>query len=167
VTLSNALAVHALKEESVISISKQLADAMQAVHDAGWLHCDLKGNNILLDLADPQHHVRVVIIDFGQAVLKEKTLHYWHLPPHKLEETKKRVYWIPEEVLCCKQPYSCKSDVHAYGKVLSELYRVLDQSPCRVELKKLNLCCVADHWLRLGSFKEIVKTLSTLPLRNT
>ena len=126
-TLSNALKMHLLANNSLILIGQQIAEGMQAVHDAGWLHCDLKSNNILLNLTDPEN-VRAVIIDFGQAVRKGQNIYYWHLSNDKLEETRKRIYWIPDEVVSRQAPYSCKSDVYSYGQIILEMYRILKDS---------------------------------------
>ena len=47
---------------------RQLAQALQFTHDKGFLHCDLKPSNVLID---EQGHLRVV--DFGQSVLHADT----------------------------------------------------------------------------------------------
>lgn len=52
-----------LSEEELRGVFLQLLDGLRAVHDAGYLHRDIKPNNILLRKSDG----RPVLIDFGAA----------------------------------------------------------------------------------------------------
>jgi serine/threonine protein kinase len=84
-TLHSTLKSGSLVSNSVVKVVLQIADAIKAIHSAGWLHNDLKTNNILLDTS-AAHYIRPVIIDFGLATQKEKTNFYWCLSQAKLEE---------------------------------------------------------------------------------
>jgi serine/threonine-protein kinase len=82
--------------------------ALAALHQAGYVHCDLKPNNIMLG-SDGQ----VKVIDLGQAC--------------KLNTVKKRIqgtpdYIAPEQVKC--EPVTPRTDVYNFG---ATLYWVLTQ----------------------------------------
>lgn len=62
-TLGSRLArVGTLPSSEIESLSLELLDALQAVHDAGLLHRDLKPDNVFLSSS-----ARAVLIDFGSA----------------------------------------------------------------------------------------------------
>ncbi len=59
-TVADAMLVGTLDEARLRSAMAQLAQAVQALHDAGLLHLDIKPGNILVDRSG-----RVVLLDFG------------------------------------------------------------------------------------------------------
>ncbi len=80
----------------------QVGKALMALHQAGYVHCDLKPNNIMLG-SDGQ----VKVIDLGQAC--------------KINAVKKRIqgtpdYIAPEQVKC--DPVTAKTDVYNLGATL-------------------------------------------------
>ena len=86
----------------VVNAFIQTAQALGALHAAGWVHCDLKPNNIL---RDNKGHVKV--IDLGQAA--------------KNGTVKKRIqgtpdYMAPEQVKC--KPVTFQTDVFNFGATL-------------------------------------------------
>ncbi|KAK3731360.1 hypothetical protein QZH41_007153 [Actinostola sp. cb2023] len=52
-------------KEEWMKILKQVADALSHIHKMGFLHNDLKENNIVLDKRD--NEITAVIIDFGKS----------------------------------------------------------------------------------------------------
>jgi serine/threonine-protein kinase len=85
-----------------LSIFIETAKAMHALHQMGYVHCDLKPNNILLG----DHHL-VKVIDFGQAC--------------KVGTIKERIqgtpdYISPEQVKC--DPVSPRTDVFNFGATM-------------------------------------------------
>jgi eukaryotic-like serine/threonine-protein kinase len=54
-----------MRPEEALPIVRQMAAALQAAHDAGVVHRDFKGGNVLLVPGEPG--VRVVVTDFGVA----------------------------------------------------------------------------------------------------
>lgn len=62
--LAQALQRQALPLSDTLRLVAQVADALDVVHAAGWLHGDVKPANIFLDAGQPG---RVVLIDFGIA----------------------------------------------------------------------------------------------------
>lgn len=85
-----------------LSIFIEVAEAMHALHQMGYVHCDLKPNNILIG----DHHL-VKVIDFGQAC--------------KTGTVKERIqgtpdYISPEQVKC--DPVSPRTDVFNLGATM-------------------------------------------------
>jgi len=81
----------------------QTAQALTALHNLGYVHCDLKPNNILRDNATRN----VKVIDLGQAA--------------KIGTVKTRIqgtpdYIAPEQVKC--QPVTIKTDVFNFGATM-------------------------------------------------
>jgi eukaryotic-like serine/threonine-protein kinase len=85
-----------------VQIFTGVADALLAMHDAGYIHCDLKPNNILI-----AHDGSVKLIDLGQAC--------------RAGTIKERIQgtpdWIsPEQV--CRSPVTYRTDVFNFGATL-------------------------------------------------
>jgi len=86
----------------VVNAFIQTAQALHALHTAGWVHCDLKPNNILRD-----NKGQVKVIDLGQAA--------------KNGTVKKRIqgtpdYMAPEQVKC--RPVTVQTDVFNFGATM-------------------------------------------------
>jgi serine/threonine protein kinase len=86
----------------IVDIFIQVANALDAMHSQGFVHCDLKPNNILVDTTGT-----VKVIDFGQAC--------------KTGTAKKRIqgtpdFIAPEQVKC--DPVSVRTDVFNFGATL-------------------------------------------------
>ena len=86
----------------ILDTFTQAAQGLKALHAAGWVHCDIKPNNILR--SDSGH---VKVIDFGQAC--------------KIGTVKERIqgtpdYIAPEQV--ARRPISIQTDVFNLGATL-------------------------------------------------
>jgi len=86
----------------IVAIFQQAADALAALHKAGFVHCDLKPGNILVSSDGV-----VRIIDFGQAC--------------KVGTTKQRIqgtpdFIAPEQVRC--SACTPRTDVYSFGATL-------------------------------------------------
>lgn len=97
--------VYKLGKKEWIIISYTVADALNYMHKKGFLHCDLKGNNIVVS-----NH-RGYLIDFGKAcsltapLSRKYTSFYPHIAPEVLSGS----------------PCSKQSDVFSLGTVLSKI----------------------------------------------
>jgi serine/threonine-protein kinase len=86
----------------IVDIFIQVADALDSMHTNGFVHCDLKPNNILVDATGVAK-----VIDFGQAC--------------PVGTAKKRIqgtpdFIAPEQVKC--DPVSIRTDVFNFGATL-------------------------------------------------
>jgi tRNA A-37 threonylcarbamoyl transferase component Bud32 len=114
-----------------LEIVAQVADALQAAHDAGVIHRDIKPSNILVggEGTDPSR-VQVKLTDFGigqivseellAAVAKEGFTQTGASPGHE-GLTGTHLYMAPE--LVAGRPASAASDVYALGVVMYQLLR--------------------------------------------
>jgi serine/threonine protein kinase len=87
---------------SMLSIFRQTALGLRALHTAGYIHCDLKPNNILYN-----NRLDVKVIDLGQAC--------------RIGTAKARIqgtpdYIAPEQVKC--KPLSIATDVYNLGATM-------------------------------------------------
>lgn len=87
----------------LVEVFIQAADALASLHALGYVHCDLKPNNILVDAASKN----VKVIDLGQAA--------------KIGTAKTRIqgtpdYIAPEQVKCL--PVTVQTDVFNFGATM-------------------------------------------------
>ncbi len=159
----------------VIDIFRQTCEGLQAAHEQGVIHRDLKPQNILID-----RHGRVAIADFGLAKSYEQV---------SLTEAGKVIgtphYMSPEQVKGI--PLDQRSDLYSLGIILYEMltgtvpftgssaYEVMIQRTQRTPRpasdhnpkippylqKILERCLLADPLLRYGSAAEILHDLDT------
>jgi class 3 adenylate cyclase/tRNA A-37 threonylcarbamoyl transferase component Bud32 len=106
-----------------IEIVAQIADALQAAHDSGVIHRDVKPSNILVD---GRSDIHAYLTDFGigQVVSKEVLSRLTHSGfTQTIEESSSRsgtqLYMAPE--LFSGRPASIRSDIYALGVVLYQL----------------------------------------------
>jgi eukaryotic-like serine/threonine-protein kinase len=110
------LATGALTEKEVINLGIQLAQGLEAAHEQGIVHCDLKPSNLRLT---PKGQLK--ILDFGVAKLTER-----------LNESAPTATFTDEQSFCGTLPYMApeqiqgqkvdeRSDIWAAGAVLYEM----------------------------------------------
>ena len=95
---------------------------MQHVHEAGYVHNDLKSNNVVLEKRDDGKH-HPVIIDFGKSVETEKAKTAVAKPLH-VRSQYQNTYIAPELVNGTGRP-SIESDVFALGFLIKTVYKLL------------------------------------------
>ncbi len=113
-----------------------ICDALEAVHQAGYVHRDLKSSNILLG----DDGRRVVLVDFGIAKLLRPSANEFGLTtvgtrlgsPHAM---------APEQIV--GEPVDARTDIYALGILCYELLTAQRPFPCRsweeVETSHLHL----------------------------
>jgi eukaryotic-like serine/threonine-protein kinase len=112
----------------VVDVFIKTAEALDSLHTMGFVHCDLKPNNILLD-----DHLNVKVIDLGQAA--------------KTGTAKKRIqgtpdYIAPEQVKC--QPVTFRTDVYNLGATMYWAMTGGQKLPTLFTLKKSENSMLVD-----------------------
>jgi len=110
----------ALPIDDVVTISRQVCDALAAAHRVGIVHRDLKPDNIFL-LADPTQPgvLRSKLFDFGVAKLlgeQEKQVGHKTIAGSVVGTP---FYMSPEQALC--QDVGAAADIYAMGVVMFEM----------------------------------------------
>ncbi len=93
----------------VVRLAIRLSDAVNAVHDHGWLHRNLKPQNIIVD---PRGQVTLVdgIVDFASLIATRD----------ELENTEQFAYCSPEQLGMLSHPLCPASDLYSIGIILYE-----------------------------------------------
>src|SRR5580765_1135363 len=122
-TLAEKLTNGALSVEESLPIGRQIAEALEAAHEAGLVHRDLKPANIKVT---PQGKVKV--LDFGLAKVMETPSSSEELssfPTQVAEETRPGVILGTLEFMSPEQargkPVDKRTDIWAFGCVLFEM----------------------------------------------
>src|SRR5437016_7928 len=117
--------------ETRLEIVAQIADALQAAHDAGVIHRDVKPGNILVsnpksEIRNPKLEVKLTDFGIGQVVSEEalkgvtkagftQTI----IADSSSSQTGSQMYMAPE--LLAGKPASTRSDIYSLGVVLYQL----------------------------------------------
>ena len=91
------------------------------MHKKGFLHNDLKGDNVLLSNYDNAIHP--VIIDFGKCRSITNPKRY-SLTAKEQRKYKKYHRHIAPELVEGTHPQSCQSDIYSYGYLLGQINTV-------------------------------------------
>ena len=111
-SLSQSLARGALAPAEAVSIARQMASALAAVHDHGVIHADVTPSNTLVVGTDPLH---VKLVDFGLAAIAGERM------PYENSEfvLGTPAYISPEQLRGL--PPTDRSDQYGLGAVLFEM----------------------------------------------
>ncbi|MDP9262806.1 MAG: protein kinase, partial [Acidobacteriota bacterium] len=116
ITLDEKLAAHPLKEKEILALGIQLAQGLEAAHEQGVVHRDLKPGNLRVT-----GDGRLKILDFGLAKLLRPVSDTANT--ESLSQTKGVAgtlpYMAPEQLR--GQPADARSDIWAAGAVLYEM----------------------------------------------
>eukprot|EP00013_Stygamoeba_regulata_P007914 CAMPEP_0177679868 /NCGR_PEP_ID=MMETSP0447-20121125/29851_1 /TAXON_ID=0 /ORGANISM="Stygamoeba regulata, Strain BSH-02190019" /LENGTH=452 /DNA_ID=CAMNT_0019189125 /DNA_START=427 /DNA_END=1785 /DNA_ORIENTATION=- len=125
-SVHDLLSVGPLEEKVAAYIATQLVEAMKFLHESGWVHRDIKSENVLLTFSGG-----VKLADLGLARrVKSGDLGCAGTP-----------MWMAPEVML-NQPYDFKADVFSFGMLV---YHMLSGKPVYSKLpdmKKLLHICV-------------------------
>jgi len=105
-TLSQAIKVHALSETHMSFITQQLLKGLSFMHSHGFVHRDLKSNNIMMTIAG-----NIKMIDFGLCA---------DLSSGPRAQMLGTAYWMSPEMIK-RLPHSTKADVWSLGIVILEM----------------------------------------------
>ncbi len=97
---------------SAIWITRQLAQGLTAVHDAGWIHGDVKPDNIVISTSG---HATLIDLGFAQRV-------QLHLPCCSRQcDRQGTLRYIPPEMLTSAAPILPEADTYSLGVILFEM----------------------------------------------
>ena len=118
-TLSLALKSRSLNLSQVIwlTLINQLAQAISYLHKQGFLHRDIKADNVLISHVNNEY--RAILIDFGKCVaLTAVGSLVKHFTPEEQKLYKSKHGHIAPEIVCGASPPSHASDVFSFGRVI-------------------------------------------------
>lgn len=130
--------------DAVAAIGAQIADALSALHAAGYYRCDLTPSNVLVESS-----ARVRLVDLGIVLGASK-----EELPDAIVHAGTRDYVAPEQLR--GEPVGPASDVYALGQVL----RYLAGSPAPPPLDRIIRVCTADEPRLRPSADEVAERLS-------
>ena len=109
-TLGNAVKGELLQTDcDWLDVLNHITKALGFIHSKGWIHNDLKDNNIVLHLIDGQW--KPLIVDFGKSTrIKIAIIDCRH------RKKTEKVYWIAPEVIEGRCPPSISSDLFSLGR---------------------------------------------------
>ena len=107
----------ALALDEAFEICIQIADGLQAIHDVGIIHRDLKTPNIML-MRDAQRRPVIRLMDFGIAKVEGSSTASGLTTTGQIMGTPE--YMSPEQ--CQGEPIDHRSDIYAAGVVVYEIF---------------------------------------------
>jgi len=113
-----------LWEESVSLILKQVAQALDFVHQSGLIHRDLKPSNLIYDPSSGH----VTLLDFGLAIRADKD--------NMGEECGTTVYEAPEQISRSENKYTKAVDIWAVGIIMYEMLTLGEHPISRKDERK-------------------------------
>lgn len=156
VTLHEAAAT-ILKNNLLDSVSmfRSVCDALSYIHSQGFLHNDLKGNNVVLEKRNEGYHP--IIIDFGKSIKLCKVR--LRKPKVNVDTAIQRFPHIAPEVHRGERQ-STSSDVYSFGHMLACFQK-------KGELNNSILCsiahkCTSSNRTKRPSLQEVDAVLSNL-----
>lgn len=101
-------------------IFREVAGALKHIHSCGFIHNDLKSNNVVSEQREGQPSP--VIIDFGKSVLAEKA----KVPMAKAKHIRSHFSYIAPELLNGTAKPSMSSDIYSLAFMIKSLFKILD-----------------------------------------
>lgn len=129
-TLMDVMCDNSVINSCMIRCLLEFTQKLQAVHQKGVLHIDIKADNVLVSFADDDHNApsSINIIDFGNALIPNTILNL----NGDANKIKRSPHMAPE--LWLGAPVTEKSDVYALGHMIMRCANWLQDQEARVQL---------------------------------
>lgn len=153
-TLSLALKSRSLNLSQVIwlTLINQLAQAISYVYKQGFLHRDIKADNVLISHVNNEYCA--ILIDFGKCVaLTAVGSLVKHFTPEEQKLYKSKHGHIAPEIVCGASPPSHANDVFSFGRVICAVGTYLQ---CHFLCTLGKKCILSDPELR-PQLSEIIE----------
>lgn len=100
-----------------LTLVLQLANAISYLDNKGFIHRDIKTDNVLVSYINHAH--RIILIDFGKCTAAAATSSFTkHLSPEEQEHYKRRNGHIAPEIITGASPPSFSCDVYSFGRII-------------------------------------------------
>ncbi|CAB4011817.1 probable serine threonine- kinase gdt4 [Paramuricea clavata] len=139
-----------------VSIFKETAEALYFMHKKGFLHNDLKSDNIVL--SEENNAIHPVIIDFGKCRSLSNPKRY-SLTAKEQKKYKEYHRHIAPEVVKGTHSQSFKSDIYSYGYLLSQMSKLISKTFDDV-IADISIACVRTDPDQRPTLTEIVIKLN-------
>jgi len=127
-----------LSPGAALEVARQIADGLDAAHDAGVIHRDVKPSNVMLLPAEEGHPERVVLTDFGLARSEQMDMVDLTASGDVIGTP---LYMSPEQVKA--GPATAASDIYSFGIVFYEMLSgklpFHGTTPMAIALKRLKV----------------------------
>lgn len=145
-----------LKKKNVVKLLYQAATALSYIHNSGYLHNDVKGNNIILDETQPGD-IQAYLIDFGKACLQTKGKRYYLSAEERTQHKANHPHIAPDLrdglVAQCVE-----TDIFAIGRVISKACKM---STANADLEELTSRCLENASKDRPGMSEVIQVLQT------
>ena len=121
-TIQRALAEKTISDKATwMDVIRKFAKAIIHVHEVGFLHNDIKSNNVILNTMDKISY-NSVIIDFGKSLPMSGLKGPKVLSKEKQEKYRKKFPHIAPEIVSGKRGQSIKSDIYSLGQIVNSIF---------------------------------------------
>ena len=157
VTFNKAIQSGVRDQLDWVSIFKETAEALDSMHKKGFLHNDLKSDNILL--SQENNAIHPVIIDFGKCRNMTNPKRY-SLTAEEQNKYKKYHRHIAPELVKGTHSQSFKSDIYSYGYLLSQMSKSFSISRKFDDVfADISIACVRTDPVRRPTLTAIIVKL--------
>lgn len=133
-----------------IKIFREIAEALDFMHKKGFLHNDLKSDNIVL--SQENNAIHPVIIDFGKCRTITNPKRY-SLVAKEQKKYRKYHQHIAPELVKGTHSQSVKSDIYSYGYIMTQILKSISRK--FDVLADISIACVRTDPVERPTLTEI------------
>ena len=141
-----------------LDIFVEICYALKHVHSRGFLHNDIKANNVVLERRADSDRCTPILIDFGKS--RKASVYF---PPASANRKRAHEHgksYLAPEVLKYRQ-YSTSSDVYSLGRMLKAVSKIMGfYHSLRVVVKSATMEAPSDR----AELDQILNTLADIHL---